>query len=332
MLTVGDVFSPLPIDILNGRIDVLHEQHLTNLKMVSLRSEVETTASDRVLVVEVRPFVSEQQIDYPRLPVPTSDFERDPLLSTENIWIDEFLENQVIDCRGIAYRASDVQRWKLVVTQHAEINLNILWLYSRHDLASFRTTVDLITFLSKGATLCVQNPGLLDLILHDQSYQLLFVAVFSDHVADFVYHEHIVYLFSVLNYLLFIGFLSLRVFLRGSKSRYMITILQLHGWSSDHRARRVLGPSGVSKFRIPQIRSIRLGHNDRVSSRSIPTLNSLHLLLLLVLIRKQTNFIKEFPISLLGMILLLPSKVLLFLVSGILVLEVHILSILMRVL
>jgi hypothetical protein len=38
-----------------------------------------------------------------------------------------------------------------------------------------------------------------------------------------------VYLFGVLNYLLFIGFLSLRVFLRGSKSRYMVTILQLHG-------------------------------------------------------------------------------------------------------
>ena len=60
MLTFGDVSSPLPIDILNCRIDILHEQHLTNLKMVSLRGQVEATASNRVLVVEVSPFVPQQ--------------------------------------------------------------------------------------------------------------------------------------------------------------------------------------------------------------------------------------------------------------------------------
>ena len=208
-----------------------------------------------------------------------------------------------------------------------------MWFYNRHDLALFRTAINLIIFLIISTTLSIQNPSLLNLILHNESYELLFITVFSNHVADFIYHEHIVYLFSILNNLFFIGFFSLRVFLRSSKSRHVITVSELHSCASDHGARRVLGTSGVSEFRIPQIRCIRLGHDDRVSSRSIPTLNPLHLLMLLVLIRKQTNSVKESSISLLGMILPLPSIVLAPLVSSILVvLKVQILSVLVGVL
>ena len=156
MLTFGDIFSPLAINILNRGINIFHEQHLTNLKMVTLRSKMKTTASNWVLVVEVSSFVSEQKINDSWLSIPTSYFERDPLLSTKNVWVNELLENKIINGRGITYRASDVQWRKLVVTQHAEINLNILWFNRRDNLASFRTTVDLIIFLLKGATtLCI---------------------------------------------------------------------------------------------------------------------------------------------------------------------------------
>ena len=51
-----------------------------------------------------------------------------------------------------------------------------------------------------------------------------------------------------------------------------------------------------------------------------------------MLVRKQPNFVKEFSIPLLGLRLLLPSEILLFLISGILVLEVHILGVLVWVL
>lgn len=254
--------------------------------MVALRSKMETAASDRVLVVEVGPFVSEQQIDYPRLPIPTGYFEWHPFLTTKDVWVHEFLENKVIHSWGVSNGASDVQWWKLVVTQHAEINLNILRLDNRCDIAPFRATINLITFLIKRTTLCVQNPGLFNLILHDKSDELLFVAVFSNHVTDFVNDEHIVYLFGILNNLFFISLFSLRVFLRSSKCGHMITVFQLHGAASDHGTRRVLGPPGVTELRISQIGRIRLRDNYRVSSRSIPTLNPLHLLLLLMLIRE----------------------------------------------
>lgn len=46
MLTFGDIFSPLAINILNRGINIFHEQHLTNLKMVTLRSKMKTTASN----------------------------------------------------------------------------------------------------------------------------------------------------------------------------------------------------------------------------------------------------------------------------------------------
>ena len=338
MLAFGDVFRPLAVDILDGRIDVLHEQHLANLEVVSLRGEVETTASDRVLVVEIGPLVSQQQIDNPGLSIPTSYLERNPLLSTENVRVHEFLENQIVDRRGITNRAGDVQWRELVVTQHAEVDLDLVWFHNRHDLALFPTAVDLIIFLIKGATLGIQNPSLLDLILHYEPHELLFVTILSDHVTDFVDDEHIVYLFYILYNLLFIGLcffrLSLRVFLgRSSKSRHVITVSELRGRSSNNRARRYLGTFGITKLRIPQVRRIRLGHDDGISSASIPTLHSRHLLLLLVRVRKQPNLIKEFPIPLLGLILLLPFEVLLLLVASVhLVLHVHVLGVLVRVL
>lgn len=96
MLAFGDVFGPLAIYILNGCVNVFHEEHLANLEMVTFCSEVEATTSYRVLVVEIRPLVPQQEINYPRLPIPTRNFKRHPLLSAENIWINELLENKII--------------------------------------------------------------------------------------------------------------------------------------------------------------------------------------------------------------------------------------------
>lgn len=128
-----------------------------------------------------------------------------------------------------------MQRRKLVVAQHVEVNLDVLGFDSLHNLTPLRTAVNLaITLLLKCATLRIQNSGLLDLVLHYQFDQLLFFAIFSDHVADFVNNEHIVYLFRILYKLFLICLFSLRVFLRSTaKSRKVITILKFHGCASD---------------------------------------------------------------------------------------------------
>ena len=60
LLRLRDVFSPLAIFIGDAQINVIHQQHLAYLEMVSLSGQMQTTASYRMIIVQIRLLILQQ--------------------------------------------------------------------------------------------------------------------------------------------------------------------------------------------------------------------------------------------------------------------------------
>jgi len=110
----GHVLRLLTITIRQVNVDSLHQEKLADLEVVSLGSQVQTTASLRVRVVQVRPLVFQQHVHDPRVAVPTGDFERHPFLLSLQVWVCVLLENEVVHDGFVAHGAGYVQRSEMV--------------------------------------------------------------------------------------------------------------------------------------------------------------------------------------------------------------------------
>ena len=84
---LSDVLGLLAILICQGEIDVVHQQHLADLKVITLGCQVQATAAHRVVVVDVSALVLEQHVHEARMAVPTSYFEGRPFLATQDVGV-----------------------------------------------------------------------------------------------------------------------------------------------------------------------------------------------------------------------------------------------------
>jgi len=181
--------------------------------VIGLGSQMQATASHRMLVIQVGPLVFQEHVNNAWMPIPAGNLQRYPLLPAPNIRIDVLLDNQIARYTLIADRARRMQWRELIVAQHVQIqrhisghgDLLLLIEVLGHQIRAainlrqflFFDAIFLALLLKQLALLNIDDPCLLNLILADQAHQLLLLAIHAYHVAYLVNHHDIMHLFRV---------------------------------------------------------------------------------------------------------------------------------------
>jgi hypothetical protein len=197
--------------------------------VVTLGSQVEAWSSYRVNDVKVCSLVLEQHVHNPWVAIPTRYFKRYPLLPSKHIGIDMLFRNQIIDNTLISYGACDMKWWEFIAAELIQVNDDV----GRHGHGLLPFILVQLTFLG------VDDLGLFHLVLLDEADEFLLLAVYTNHVVDFI-NQHRVTELSGLNHLFF---RLLRLLLNASAKGWQRLVVWVAGHLGpilDHGVRAIV--------------------------------------------------------------------------------------------